>query len=120
MLNLARLAAPSPWHRERSWIEYLQARRASTILSIRGTAMLPVSMAQRGKNPQQIVENTIASNAGRKCGSNGQFMKTELSRLNESVPDPKWCRVLDLGINDHARLLGLPLIYLRFQKIESQ
>ena len=84
-------------------MEYLDARRACTILSMRGTAMLPDSIAQRGKNPQQIVEKTIASKAGRNFGSNGQLMKTEPSRLNESAPDPKCVRASGLDLTLYAR-----------------
>jgi len=91
MLKRASRSSPSPVHRERSWIEYFEEKRADMMRSIRGWATVPDSSALRGMKPQQTVAKTIASNSGAKSASKGQLMKTDRSsgtadRVSPRVP----------------------------------
>lgn len=60
----------------------------------RGSETVPLSRALRGKNPQQTVANTIASNSGAYSASKGQLINTYFEGSSAKAPSPKYGRAI--------------------------
>jgi hypothetical protein len=71
---------------------------ARVIRAIRGSDTSPLSIAHRGKNPQQTEAKVIASKASLYSSSNGQLMNTHFEGSSDKTPFPKCFRISAGGI----------------------